>query len=70
MITEPPSEETMEDIIIKAEPVDPLILDLEEDVNLETTTPNLDVTVCLDHERIILILKSHLERNLRLPRWD
>ena len=48
MDAEIPPEETMEDIIIKSEPVDPLNLDLEEDVNLETTTPNLDVTVS-DH---------------------
>jgi hypothetical protein len=38
-------EDNMEDIVIKSEPIDPLNLDLEEDVNLETTTPNLDVTV-------------------------
>lgn len=32
----------MEDVVIKAEPIDPLLQDLEEDIALET---NLDVPV-------------------------
>jgi hypothetical protein len=34
-----------EEVVVKAEPIDPLIMDMGEDTHVETARPNLDVMV-------------------------
>jgi hypothetical protein len=34
-----------EEIVVKAEPIDPLIMDMGEDTHVEAARPNLDVMV-------------------------
>ena len=36
-------DEPMEEVVIKSEPIDPLIMDIEEEVHLEVPRTNLDV---------------------------